>query len=110
MTRRQSAPNSAQSLVSPAALTVPISAPIPSNSPEMSWSVDRNSSDERYVEYGSPIASTMPRIAPSMTALRSTGPSANRSRIARYASQNGWNASSSAAGVPGWVAPRCPRA
>ena len=27
-----------------------------------------------------------------------------------YASQKGWNASSSVAGVPGWVAPRCPRA
>ena len=63
-------------VVAPVASTVPIVAPIPSNSPEMSRSDPLNSSDVRYWEYGSPSAVIIPLIAPSMTALRSTGPPA----------------------------------
>jgi hypothetical protein len=65
MTSRQSGPKVEQSTVAPLPSTVPISAPIPSNWPSIPWSVARKSSGERYVEYGSPMAPTMPRMAPS---------------------------------------------
>jgi hypothetical protein len=47
ITRWQSGPNVAQSLVLPPASTEPISAPMPSNEPEMSLSVPVKSSGLR---------------------------------------------------------------
>ena len=52
-TSRQPAAIVAHDEVSPAASTVPIVAPMPSNSPEISRSVCLNSSEVRYCEYGS---------------------------------------------------------
>jgi hypothetical protein len=75
ITRWQSGPNGLQSLVLPAESTAPISAPMPSNVPEMESMVPRKSYGLRYEEYGSPTDSTMPRIAPSTSVVRSTGPS-----------------------------------
>ena len=49
MTSRQSAASVAQPWV-PSAACVAISAPIPSNSPLMPWSVERYSSEVRYEE------------------------------------------------------------
>ena len=49
-TSRQSGASVVHDAVLPLASTVPIVAPMPSNSPEMSWRVARNSSDVRYAE------------------------------------------------------------
>ena len=75
ITRWQSGPKVAQSAAFPATSTAPISAPMPSNVPEMSSSVSVKSSGLRYEEYGSPTDSTMPRMAPSMSVSRSIGSS-----------------------------------
>ncbi len=74
--RRQSVPSVVHDEVAPAASTVPIVAPIPSNSPEMSRRVALNSADVRYCENGSPRAEIIPLIAPSIRVFRSTGPPA----------------------------------
>ena len=76
MTIRQAGPRSTQLDEAPLASTVPIVAPIPSNSPEMPWRLALNSSDVRYCEYGSSRAPIIPLIAPSTIALRSTSPPA----------------------------------
>jgi hypothetical protein len=76
ITRRHSGPSVAQSLVCPALSTVPISAPMPSNWPEMPWSEFRKSSGLRYEEYGSSSASIIPLIAPWITLALSTSPPA----------------------------------
>ena len=80
---RQSAAIVVHEEVLPAASTVPMVAPMPSNSPEMSRSVCLNSSGVRYMEYGSSSAAIIPLIAPSMTLRRSTVPPAYRSVTAR---------------------------
>src|SRR3954447_7146227 len=100
-TSRQSAASVVQLDVAPLASTVPIVAPMPSNSPEIERRLSLNSSLVRYSEYGSPSAPIMPLIAPSTSALRSTSPPAYRSVTSRYVSQNGWNSVTSSAGVPG---------
>ena len=74
--RTQSAPSVAHWLVWPDADRVPISAPIPSNWPDRSCRPDWYSSGVRYAEYGSSSDSTMPRIAPRISACWSTSPPA----------------------------------
>ena len=68
-TRRQSAASVVQVEVAPAASTVPIVAPIPSNSPEIERRLSLNSSLVRYSEYGSSSAPIIPLIAPSIERL-----------------------------------------
>ncbi len=75
MTSRHSGPSVAQPWV-PSGASVAISAPMPSNSPLMPSRLWRYSSEVRYDEYGSSSDSIMPRMAPWMSASRSTSPPA----------------------------------
>ena len=69
-------PRVAQSAFLPSVDLPPTLAPIPSNWPDRPCRLFAKSSGVMYPEYGSPRASIMPLMAPSMTALRSTSPPA----------------------------------
>ena len=74
-TRRHSGPSGVQPWV-PSGACEAIDAPMPSNCPFRPSRLWRYSSEVRYAEYGSPSAPIIPRIAPWMSVVWSTGPRA----------------------------------
>ncbi len=75
ITSRQAGPSGVHPAV-PSGARDAISAPIPSNCPLMPWRLWRYSSEVMYDENGSPSDPIIPRMAPWISAVRSTAPPA----------------------------------
>ena len=74
--RRHAGPSGVHVVLFPDASTVPMLAPIPSNSPAIPWRDCRYSSGVRYWLNGSLSAAIIPLMAPWTSAPRSTVPPA----------------------------------